>query len=132
MEGFNSALRIAVLPFRVLWLILLIGNFLVVTTVRLMMRCFVGYGALLAFSFAFLPAEWTEELWRSTANLYAESGWFKATVLTSFALCCLPILQFWPGKSAVDANKQQRETTRLNDDLIAARQQDELRARLRA
>lgn len=132
MEGFKKARKIAALPFLAAWLVFLVGNFLVVATVRLMLGCFIGYGALLAFSFAFLPAEWTEALWRATAELYAESGWFKATVITSFALCCLPVLRFWPGKSAVDAHEQEREATRLNDDLIASRQQDELRARLRA
>lgn len=132
MAGFKTALKIAIFPFRAIWLVVLLGICLVVATLRLMAGCFIAYGALLVFSYVFLSAEWTEAIWRPAAELYEGSGWFKAAIITSFVLCCFPVLKFWPGKLSNDMKKQEREVARLNDDLIAARQQDELRARVRA
>jgi hypothetical protein len=129
MAGFKIALQIAICPLRAIWLVGLLGICLVVATLRLMVRCFIAYGALLVFSYVFLSAEWTQAIWRPAAELYEESGYFKAVIITSFLFCCLPILKFWPVKSS---SEQEREIARLNDDLIAARQQAELRARIRS
>ncbi len=132
MAGFKTALKIAILPFRAIWFVVLVGNFLVVATVCLMRGCFIAYGVLLAFSYALLPAEWTHAIWRAAARLYVESGWFKSAVITSFTLCCLPILKVWPGKPPGETSEREREIMRLHVVTIAARQQDERLARVRA
>jgi hypothetical protein len=46
-------------------------------------------------------------------------------------LLLLPILKLWPGEDRQADAARERDATRLNDDLIAARQQEQLRAKLR-
>ncbi|MBY5766636.1 hypothetical protein HFO06_26640 [Rhizobium leguminosarum] len=132
MSAARKALRVVVLPFRAAWFLMLIANFLAVSGVCLLVGAFVAYGIALAFSYAFLPAEWTQALWRWAADLYAQSSWFKAAALAFFTLLFLPILRFWPARDPVGDAAREREITRLNDDLIAARRQEQLRAKLRA
>lgn len=98
----------------------------------LLFASFVAYGVAMVFSYAFLPTEWTQALWQWATDLYAHSSWFKAATITFFALMVLPILRFWPGRDPVADATREREMTRLNEDLIAARRQEELRAKLRA
>lgn len=132
MAVFSKALKIAIFPFRAIWFALLAVNFLIVAFVCLMMAGFFAYGTSMVFSYAFLPSEWTQALWRPAADLYAASGWFRAAVIATFTIGCLPILGFWPGRPSAAEADRERQINRLNDDLIAARQQDELRARLKA
>ncbi|MBY3053731.1 hypothetical protein [Rhizobium laguerreae] len=131
MSAARKALRVVVFPFRAAWFLMLIANFLAVSGVCLLVAAFVAYGIALAFSYAFLPAEWTQALWRWAADLYAQSSWFRAAALAFFTLLLLPILRFWPARDSVADTAREREITQLNDDLIAARQQEQLRARLR-
>ncbi|MCQ1854997.1 hypothetical protein [Neorhizobium galegae] len=86
----------------------------------------------MAISCAFLPAESTQALWQWAVDLYAQSSWFKAAAVAFFTLLLLPILRFWPARDPVADAARECEINRLNDDLIAPRQQEQLRARLRA
>jgi len=132
MSAFRQALKVIVLPFRAAWFVVLSANFIIVSAVGLFFALFVAYGLALVFSYAFLPTEWTQALWRWAADLYAHSSWFKAATIIFFALLFLPILRYWPGRDPVADGTREREMTRLNEDLIAARRQEELRAKLRA
>jgi hypothetical protein len=82
-------------------------------------------------SYFFFPVEWTRTLWQWAADLYAHSGWFKATTITFFVLLLLPVLKLWPGRDPNADAAREREATRLNDDLIAARQQAQSQAKVR-
>jgi hypothetical protein len=132
MSAFRQALKVVVFPFRAAWFVVLSANFIIVSVVGLFFASFVAYGVALVFSYAFLPAEWTQALWQWASDLYAHSSWFKAATITFFALLFLPILRYWPGRDPVADGTREREMTRLNEDLIAARRQEELRAKLRA
>jgi hypothetical protein len=132
MSAARKPLRVVVFPFRAAWLLILIVNFLAVSAVCLLVASFVAYGIAMAISYAFLPAESTQALWQWAVDLYAQSSWFKAAAVAFFTLLFLPILRFWPARDAVADAAREREINRLNDDLIAARQQEQLRARLRA
>jgi len=132
MASVRKVLRIVFLPFRAAWFLVLVANFLVVAAVCLFFASFVAYGFALAFSYAFLPTEWTEALWQWAASLYAHSSWFKAATILFFMVLFLPILRFWPGRDAVADAVREREIMQLNDALIAARRQEALRASLRA
>ncbi|NKM48721.1 hypothetical protein GFL91_27955 [Rhizobium leguminosarum bv. viciae] len=132
MSAARKALRVVVFPFRAAWFLILIANLLAVSVVCLLVASFVAYGIALAFSYAFLPAEWTRALWQCAADLYAQSSWFKAATIAFFTLLFSGILRFWPARNTVADAAREREITRLNDDLIAARQQEQLRAKLRA
>lgn len=116
---------------RAVWFLILIANFLVVSAACLLFVAFIAYGLALTVSYLFLPTEWTQALWQGTADLYAQSNWFKAATITFFVLLLLPILKLWPGRDPEADAAREREATRLNDDLIVARQQDQLRAELR-
>ncbi|MGO7402644.1 hypothetical protein ELI49_37345 [Rhizobium ruizarguesonis] len=132
MSAFRQSLKVVVFPFRAAWFVVLSANFIIAAAVGLFFASFVAYGVVLVFSYAFLPAEWTRALWQWAADLYAHSTWFKAATFTFFALVFLPILRFWPGRDPFADATREREMKRLNEDLIAARQQEELRAKLRA
>ncbi|MBB3649194.1 hypothetical protein FHX14_005428 [Rhizobium sp. BK619] len=131
MSAARKALRVVVFPFRAAWFLMLIANFLAVSGVCLLVAAFVAYGIALAFSYAFMPAEWTHALWQWAVDLYAQSSWFRAATITFFTLLFSTILRFWPARDPMADAAREREITRQNDDLIAARQQDKLRARLR-
>ncbi|MBY5337077.1 hypothetical protein HFO99_24715 [Rhizobium leguminosarum] len=131
MSAARKALRVVVFPFRAAWFLTLIANFLVVSAVCLLVAFFVAYGIALAFSYAFLPVESTQALWQWAVDLYAQSSWFKAATVAFFTLLFSAILRFWPARDPVADAAQEREITRLDDDLIAARRQDQLRANLR-
>ncbi|MGO7185812.1 hypothetical protein ACCT14_31585 [Rhizobium brockwellii] len=132
MLAARKALRVIVFPFRVAWLLVLIANCLAVSAASLFFASFVAYGIALAISYAFLPAEWTQALWQWAADLYALSSWFKAATIAFFTVLFSAILRFWPARDPVGDAAREREITRLNDDLIAARRQEQLRAKLRA
>lgn len=122
----RKALRVLALPFRVAWLLILIPSSLPVAAACVLVAALVGYAIVLTFSYAFLPAETTEFLWQWAADLYAGSAWFKAATIAAFVLVILPILRLWPAKDPVADAAHEREMTRLNDDLIAARQRGQL------
>lgn len=129
MWAYRNAVRIVTFPFRAAWILVLIANFLLVSAVRAVFAAFIAYALALTISYAFLPAAWTQALWQWAADLYGQSSWFRATTITFFLLLLLPILKFWPGKDPQADAAREREA-RLNDDLIAARQQAQLRAKL--
>ena len=131
MSEDRKALRLLALPFRAAWLVVLVANFLVLSAACLLVTAFLAYALALMVSYAFLPAEWTQALWQWAADLYAQSSWFKAATIAFFVLLILPILRFWPGRDPQADAVREREATRLNDDLIAARQQEQLRRKLR-
>lgn len=132
MSALRQSLKVVAFPLRAAWFLVLSANIIIVSAVGLFLGSFVAYGVALVFSYAFLPAEWTQALWQWAADLYARSPWFKAATITFFALVLLPILRFWPARDPVADAPREREMTRLNEDLIAARQQEELRAKIRA
>jgi hypothetical protein len=113
------------------WFLILIANFLVVSAFCVLFAAFIAYALELTISYLVLPTEWTRALWDWAANLYLQSNWFKAAIITLFLLLLLPILKLWPGRDPQVDEARDRESTRLNDDLIAARQQEQLRAKLR-
>lgn len=131
MSAYQKAIRAVTFPFRAVWFLILIANFLVASAVCALLAAFIAYGLALTVSYLFLPTEWTRTLWQSAADLYAQFHWFKAATITFFALLLLPILKLWPGRDPQEDAGREREATRLNDDLIAARQQEQLRAKLR-
>jgi len=132
MSAFRQSFKVVVLPFRAAWFVVLSANFIVLFALGLFLTSFVAFGVALVFSYAFLPTEWTRALWQWAADLYAHSSWFKAATITFFAMMFLPILRYWPGRDPVADGTRERKMTRLNEDLIAARRQEELRAKLRA
>ncbi|AHF88322.1 hypothetical protein RLEG3_04270 (plasmid) [Rhizobium leguminosarum bv. trifolii WSM1689] len=132
MSAARKVLRVVVFPFRAAWFLILIANFLVVSAVCLLVASLLAYGVALAFSYAFLPAEWTQTLWRWVVDLYVQSSWFKAATIAFFIFLLLPVLRFWLARDPVADVAREREITRLNDDLIAARRQEQLRAKFRA
>jgi len=132
MSAFRQSLKVVVFPFWAAWFVVLIADFIIASAVGLIFASFVAYLVALIFSYAFLPAEWTQTLWLSATGLYAHSFWFKAATITFFALLFLPILRFWPRRDPVADTTRERQMVRLNEDLIAARRQRELRAQLRA
>ncbi|WP_245510456.1 hypothetical protein [Rhizobium leguminosarum] len=131
MLAARKALRVIVLPFRAACFLMLIANFLVLSAVSLFFASFVAYGVALAISYAFLPTEWTQALWQWAADFYAQSSWFKAAIIAFFTLLFSAILRFWPARDPVADAAREREIARLNDDLIAAQRQEQLRAKLR-
>lgn len=131
MSAARKALRVVVFPFQATWFLMLIANFLSVSAGCLLLAFFVAYGIALAFSYAFLPTESTQALWQWAVDLYAQSSWFKAATIVFFTLLFSVILRFWPARDPVADAASEREITRLNDDLVAARRQDALRSRLR-
>lgn len=132
MSAFRQSLKVVVFLFRAAWFVVLSANFIIVSVVVLFFASFVAYGVALVFSYAFLPTEWTQALWQWAADLYAHSSLFKAATIIFFASLTLPILRFWPCRDPLVEAVREREMTRLNEDLIAARRQEELRAKLRA
>ncbi|MDR6820381.1 hypothetical protein J2X76_005578 [Neorhizobium sp. 2083] len=118
----RKGLRAWVFPFQAARFLILIANFLLVAAACLLVAAFVGYAIALTCSYAFLPAEWTKALWQWAADLYDRSSWFKAATMTFFVLLFLPLLGFWPGRDPIADAARERETMRLNDELIAARQ----------
>ncbi|QPB24277.1 hypothetical protein [Rhizobium sp. 007] len=131
MSAYRNAVRIATFPFWAVWILVLIANFLLVSAVCAVFAAFIAYALALTISYAFLPAAWTQALWQWAADLYAQSIWFKAATITCFVFLFLPILRFWPARDPQTDAARQREATRLNDDLIAASQQEHLRAKRR-
>ncbi|OWK25206.1 hypothetical protein AJ87_13040 [Rhizobium yanglingense] len=131
MSAHQRAIRAVTFPFRAVWLLILIANFLVVSAASLLFAAFIAFGLALTVSYLFLPMEWTQVLWQGAADLYAQSNWFKAATITFFVLLLLPILKLWPGRDPEADAARAKEATRLNDDLIAARQQEQLRMKLR-
>lgn len=127
MAMYQKALTACTLPFRVVRLLLEITGFLLFSAACILVAAFVGYWIVLTFSYAFLPIELTESVWRWAADFYARSAWFKTGTITSFLLLILPILRFWPGRDPTSEAARQREAMRLNEALIAARQQEEAR-----
>lgn len=129
MSVYRNAIKAAMLPFRAAWFLLLVANFLVLSAVCLVFAAFAGYWLALAFSYAFLPVEWTQALWAWGAHLYTHYIWIKVATISVFLLLVLPILK-WPARDPdVDATRE-RKIARLNDDLIAARQQEQSRLKL--
>jgi len=131
MSAHQKAIRVVTFPFRAVWFLILIANFLVVSAACVLCAAFFAYGLALTIAYLFFPTEWTQVLWQWAVDLYAQSNWFKAATITFFVLLLLPILKLWPGRDPEADAAREREATRLNDDLIAARQQDQLRAKLR-
>lgn len=131
MSIYKKALMAFTFPVRAAWLLLQIACFLLVSMACILVAAFVGYWIVLTFSYAFLPPETTGSVWQWASDLYAESAWFRAGTITSFLLLVLPILRFWPGRDPVSEAARTLETMRLNEGLIAARQQEEARAKLR-
>ncbi|MBY5774846.1 hypothetical protein HFN63_32985 [Rhizobium leguminosarum] len=123
MSAHRKAVRIVTFPFRAMWLLVLVANFLVVATVCVVIAAFLAYGLALTLSYLLLSTEWTRALWKWAADLYAHSHWFKGATITFFVLLFLPILKFWPGSDPKADAAREREAKRLNDDLVAARQQ---------
>ncbi|MBB3747060.1 hypothetical protein FHX10_006613 [Rhizobium sp. BK591] len=132
MSAERKAFRVVVFPFRMAWFLILIANFLVASAGCFLVAFFVAYGIALVFLYAFLPPEWTKALWQWAADLYTRSSLFKAATIAFFTLLFSAILRFWPAREPVADAAREREITRLNDDLVAARRQDALRSRLRA
>ncbi|UIY31831.1 hypothetical protein LZK73_33650 (plasmid) [Neorhizobium galegae] len=110
---------------------MLIANFLALSTASLFFASFVAYGFALALSYGFLPPDWTQGLWQWAADLDAQSSWFRAAAIAFFTLLLSPILRFCPARDAVVGATRELEINRLNDDLIAVRQQEQVRASLR-
>lgn len=130
MAIYQKALMPFTLPIRAGWLLLQIACFFLVSMACILVAAFVGYWIVLTFSYAFLPLETTGSVWQWASDLYAESAWFRAWTITSFLLLVLPILRFWPARDRVCEAARTLETMRLNEGLIAARQQEEARAKL--
>lgn len=122
----QKALRIAAIPFRAGWFLILLVSFLPVAATCVLVAALVGYAIVLSLSYAFLPAETTAFLWQWAADLYARSAWFKAATIAAFLFVVLPILRLWPVKDPVADAAHEREMARLNDDLIASRQRGQL------
>lgn len=118
-------------PFRAMWFLVLVVNFLVVATVCAMIAAFLAYGFALTMSYLLLPTEWTRALWHWAADLYAQSRWFKGAVITFFVLLFLPILEVWPGRDPETEAARKRQAKRIDDDLAAARLQALSQAKLR-
>jgi len=131
MSVHQKALKVVTIPFKAAWLLILIVNFLILAAACVLIVAFVACGLVLMISYFFFPVEWTRALWQWAADLYAHSGWFKATTITFFVLLLLPVLKLWPGRDPNADAAREREATRLNDDLIAARQQAQSQAKLR-
>lgn len=131
MSAQQKAIRAVTFPFRAAWFLILIANFLVVSAACVLFAAFIAYALALTISYLFLPMEWTRAVWQWAADLYAQSNWFKAATITFFVILLLPILKLWPGRDPNADAPREREATRLNDDLIAARQQEQLRTKLR-
>ncbi|NEH46675.1 hypothetical protein GR215_33275 [Rhizobium leguminosarum] len=131
MSVHQKALKVVTIPFKAAWLLILIVNSLILAAACVLIVAFLAYGLALMISYFFFPVEWTRALWQWAADLYARSGWFKATTITFFVLLFLPVLKFWPGRDPNADAARKREATRLNDDLIAARQQAQSQAKLR-
>ena len=117
----QTAIRIVIFPFRALWFLILGVNFLIISAACVSIAAFVAYALTLTISYLFFPAELTRGLWEWAANLYAQSAWFKGATITFFVLLLLPILTLWPGRDLKADAAREREATRINDDLIAAR-----------
>lgn len=128
---YQRALLAFTVPIRIVWLSLQIACFLLVSAACILVAAFLGYWIALTFSYAFLSLETTENIWQWASDLYDRSEWFKAATITSFLLLVLPILRFWPGRDPISQAARERELMRLNEGLIAARQQEEARAKLR-
>ncbi|MBX4893762.1 MULTISPECIES: hypothetical protein [Rhizobium] len=131
MSAHRKALRIVTFPFRAMWFLVLVANFLVVMTVCVVITAFLAYGLAMTLSYILLPTEWTRALWQWGANLYAHSHWFKGATITFFVLLLLPVLKLWPGRDLKADTAREREAARINDDLIAARQRTQAQAKLR-
>ncbi|MBX4870168.1 hypothetical protein HJA85_24840 [Rhizobium bangladeshense] len=131
MSAHRKAVRIVTFPFRAMWFLVLVANFLVVMTVCVVITAFLAYGLALTLSYILLPTVWTRALWQWGADLYAHSHWFKGATITFFVLLFLSILKFWPGSDPKADAAREREAERLNDDLVAARQQAQTQAKLR-
>jgi len=126
MELYQKALRIAALPFRVGWFLILLVSFLPVAAACVLVAALVGSAIVFSLSHAFLPAATKALQWPWAADLYARSAWFKAATIVAFVLVVLPILRLWPVKDPAADAAHEREMARLNDDLIASRQRGQL------
>ncbi|MGV1794340.1 MULTISPECIES: hypothetical protein [unclassified Rhizobium] len=131
MSAHRKAIRVVTFPFRAMWFLVLVANLLVVTAACVVIAAFLAYGLALTLSYLLLPTEWTRALWQWAADLYEQSHWFKGATITFFVLLFLPILKFWPGSDPKADAAREREANRLNDDLVAARQQAQSQANLR-
>lgn len=127
----RTAIRIVIFPFRTLWFLILSANFLVVSAACVLIAAFVAYALALTISYLLFPVEWTRALWEWAASLYAQSAWFKGATITFLVLLLLPVLKLWPGRDLKADTAREREATRINDDLIAARQRTQAQAKLR-
>lgn len=131
MSAHRKAVRIVTFPFRAMWFLVLLVNFLVVAIVCAVIIAFLAYGLALTLSYLLLPTEWTRALWQWAADLYAHSYWFKGVTVTIFVILFLSILKVWPGSDRKADAAREREAKRVNDDLVAARQQAQSQAKLR-
>ena len=127
----QTAIRIVTFPLRAVWFLILSANFLVVSAACVLIAAFVAYALALTISYLFFPAEWTQGLWEWAASLYAQSPWFKGATITFFVLLLLPVLKLWPGSDLKADAAREREATRINDDLIAARHRAQSQMKLR-
>jgi len=131
MSAHRKAVRIVTFPFRAMWFLVLLANFLVVAIVCAVMIAFLAYGLALTLSYLLLPTECTRALWQWAADLYAHSHWFKGVTVTIFVTLFLSILKVWPASDPKADAAREREAKRVNDDLVAARQQAQSQAKLR-
>jgi hypothetical protein len=131
MAMYRKALTVFTLPFRAVWLLIQIACFLLVSAACILVAAFVGYWVVLTFSYAFLPLETTENIWAWASNLYDRLAWFKAATIAAFLLLILPILRFWPGGDPIVEALRERDMRRFQEGVVAARLQEEVRAKLR-
>ncbi|CDZ34201.1 Hypothetical protein NGAL_HAMBI1146_07420 [Neorhizobium galegae bv. officinalis] len=120
------AVRAFTFPFRAAWFLIFFANFLPVPAACALVAGFLGYAIALTLSYAFWPSGTTEVLWQWAADFYSSSFWFKAETICLFMLLVLPIPRYWPARDVLVDATHDRETARLNDDLIAARQRGQL------
>ncbi|GGG16938.1 hypothetical protein GCM10010924_52480 [Rhizobium wenxiniae] len=128
MAALSTALKIAKFMIRAVWFLILLAYLAVVAPFFLMPACFITFWGVLAFSYAFLPPEWTLALWQSASDLYAHSPLFKAATIMSFTLLCLPILAGWPGSPPVKSQRELDEEVQMS--VMLSRQQNERRAKV--
>ncbi len=129
MAALCTALKIARFTMRAVWFVILLAYLAVVAPSFLMPACFITFWGVLAFSYAFLPSEWSLALWQSASDLYDHSSLFKAATITSFTLLCLPILAVWPASPLVKSQRELDEEVQMS--VMFSRQQNERRAKVR-
>jgi hypothetical protein len=132
MSALKKAIWLLAVPFRVAWTVFLIAYVLVGSAVCLMVGAFVAYWVALTFSYIFLPEAWTEAMWVWGASLYAEHHWIKVATIAAFTLLLFPILAAWPGRDPLEEVLHEKKMNELNNNMIAARQQERAQAERQA